>query len=143
MSLTRLPNWESLLAKFLSSRRTAPYAWGTNDCCTFSADAIQAMTGTDIAADFRGYTDEVGAYAAIKKVCNGVSASDAVSYCATKYGLVERSNAKFASRGDLLLVSNAGTIIVGILDTHGKASCVTDKGLAQFPISDITAAYQV
>ncbi len=32
-----------------------PFAWGSNDCALFAADAVLAMTGIDHAKDLRAY----------------------------------------------------------------------------------------
>jgi hypothetical protein len=142
--MTRSPNWQQELAQFFSQHRTVPFSWGTADCCTFAADAIKSFTSVDIAEDFRGtYTTEAGALAAINKVCKGTTAADAVTYAANKYGLKELPSPLFAQRGDLLIVNNAGNLIAGVLDLHGKAACVTDKGLYQFPLTTATKAYRV
>lgn len=61
-------NWPTLLAKFIVSRKTAPFEWGKNDCCLFVADAIEQMTDIDFASEYRGtYSTEKGAYKALKK----------------------------------------------------------------------------
>jgi len=57
----RLSNWPRLLANFIEARRHTPFAWGTNDCCTFAADAIKEIYGTDPMARLRGtYEDAAG-----------------------------------------------------------------------------------
>lgn len=50
----RLPDWQVRLAALITARLQAPFAWGRMDCCLFAADAIQACTGHDPAADLRG-----------------------------------------------------------------------------------------
>jgi hypothetical protein len=143
LALKRTHDWPEKLLAFLTTNKTTPFTWGTNDCCTFAAGAIQAMTGTDIAADFRGYGGQSGAFAAIKRVCNGTGVADALAYCATKYGLAELASPLLAQRGDLLLVSNNKDLIAGIVDLSGMALCVTDAGLIPFPITTAQKAYRV
>jgi hypothetical protein len=59
----RLSNWPRLLADFIESRRNVPFAWGTNDCCTFAADALMAIHGDDPMKHLRGtYADAPGAF---------------------------------------------------------------------------------
>jgi hypothetical protein len=54
--------WIGALCALIEARRLAPFAWGSNDCCMFAADAAQAQTGTDPAAAERGtYNDARGA----------------------------------------------------------------------------------
>lgn len=50
----RHPQWALRLARLFESRWGAPLAWGRHDCCLFAADAVQACTGHDPAADLRG-----------------------------------------------------------------------------------------
>ena len=50
----RAQNWPELLAAYIEQRRDLPHQWGSNDCCTFAADAVRAMTGSDPMADLRG-----------------------------------------------------------------------------------------
>lgn len=52
--MTRFPDWEARLHRFLDARRHTPFAIGTADCCTFAADAVLKMTGTDPMEPWRG-----------------------------------------------------------------------------------------
>lgn len=55
-------NWHQHLAQTLQAAMTRPFSWGEHDCCLFAADCVQAVTGVDVAADFRGtYTTPLGA----------------------------------------------------------------------------------
>lgn len=63
----RLPDWERRLFDFVFARHCDPFEWGRNDCALFAADAVQAITGTDLAADFRGtYDTALGAARALQ-----------------------------------------------------------------------------
>src|SRR5579875_1052465 len=116
MSLKRTQHWVTReLDAYLRDTASKPFAWGSNDCCLFAANAIEAMTGVDIADDFRGkYTDEASAFALIKLVTGGSTVADAAAYCANKHGLKEWLNKDGkptplrALRGDLVVVDNAG-----------------------------------
>jgi hypothetical protein len=64
--MTRFPDWPERLATFVQMSAQSPFAWQTNDCCTFAAAAVMAITGGDPMADLRGtYSDEEGARALI------------------------------------------------------------------------------
>ena len=54
--MERLQDWPSRLAEFVESRRDVGFARGKADCCMLVADAVQAMTGVDYAARWRGPT---------------------------------------------------------------------------------------
>lgn len=47
--MTRLQDWQVRYAQFTASRAHTPFCWGTNDCVTFAADAVYALTGVDLA----------------------------------------------------------------------------------------------
>lgn len=40
----RLLDWPARLAGFIEARRDQPFSWGDNDCVSFCAAAIEAMT---------------------------------------------------------------------------------------------------
>lgn len=44
-SLRRLPDWQVRLAAFERARRAEPFSWGNNDCATFAAGCVEALTG--------------------------------------------------------------------------------------------------
>src|SRR5690348_10475155 len=117
MPLKKHEHWQTRhFHAFLMERCDQPFAWGTNDCALFAADAILANTGTDIAAEFRGlYTTERGAFEAIWKVTGGSTVADAAAYCASKHGLVEHEHPLMAKRGDLVVVENGGSFIAGVV----------------------------
>ncbi|WP_434033725.1 DUF6950 family protein [Cupriavidus sp. a3] len=60
--MQRLEDWPTRLAEFIEARRERAFSWGNSDCCLFVCDAIEAMTGTDPGARWRGlYSSEKGA----------------------------------------------------------------------------------
>lgn len=146
MSLMRTETWaEGEFDAFMRSRAETPFAWGSNDCCLFPADAIQAFTGTDIAADFRGkYSNEAEAFALVKTVAGGTTVADAAAYCAEKYGLVEWKFPLQAQRGDLVVIQNGDTLISGIVHLNGRhVVTVGEKGLFRVSITNIKRAWKV
>jgi hypothetical protein len=46
--MQRLPDWPARLAAHIEAHRALPFAWGTNDCATFAAGAVRAITGQDL-----------------------------------------------------------------------------------------------
>ena len=144
--MRRKHSWPEDLHAFIESRVGAPFAWGMNDCCLFSADAIQSMTVVDVAAEFRGkYTDEASAMAIIKTVTGGATVEDAANHAATKYGLQALPSVLFAQRGDLLLYSDPQTgLSLGIVYHNGKDGLfVGAKGLHRLPIKKCAKAWRV
>jgi hypothetical protein len=144
VKLTRKPNWDTdAFDKFLISRALAPFTWGSNDCALFAADAIEAITGIDVAADFRGlYDNEAAAWKAIAKVCNGTTVEHAAVYCATKFGMIEWEFPRMAKRGDLVVLQNADRVIAGVVHLNGRhLISVGDEGLQRFPITQVKRAW--
>jgi hypothetical protein len=146
MALKRTPLWyRQELPAFLAARKAAPFAWGVNDCCMFPADAIQAITSTDIAGDFRGkYTDQASALALIKTVTGGTTVADAAAHCATKAGLVEWKFPLQAQRGDLVVLQDGANLIGAIVSGDGRyAVTAAEGGMKYFPLRQVTRAWKV
>ena len=151
--MRRSPFWLTQeLDAFLRDHANAPFAWGINDCSLFAANAIQAITGVDIADDFRGkYSDEGSAFALIKEVTGGTTVADAAAYCASKHGLVEwvdTADGKplplMAKRGDLCVADNAGRLIAGVVDLSGKfVACMGERGIIRLSLRKIQRAWHV
>lgn len=149
--LKRLTNWESQsFHQFLLDRAGMPFAWGTNDCCLFPADAILSFTGHDLAADFRDkYNDETSAFALIKRLTKGTTVEDAAAWCADKAGLREwtkgsRPSPLYAKRGDLVVIEEFGRIIAGVVHLNGRhVISVGEKGLMRLPLRGVKRAWRV
>jgi len=149
MGLQRTTHWATReLHDFLLARAETPFAWGTNDCCLFAADAIAAMTGVDIAVDFRGedgepaYTDEASALEMIRNVTGGESVADAAWWCAEKFEMPEWPYPLQAQRGDLVVVENGGRLIAGLVHLSGRhVVTMAESGIVKLPITAIKRAW--
>lgn len=136
---------------YLREHANDKFTWGEQDCSLFAANCIQAFTGVDIASDFRGkYTDEASAFALIKSVTGGTTVADAAAYCATKHGLAEwvgkdgKPTPLRAMRGDLVVVSNAGRLIAGVVDLSGRyVAAMSESGVVRLSLMSITRAWHV
>jgi hypothetical protein len=144
--LTRVKHWATrAFHEFLLARANTQFVWGQHDCALFAADGIQAMTGVDIAADFRGkYTDEASAMAAIKSIAGGSTIADAAAYCATKHEMPQWTYPLMARRGDLVVLQESGRLIAGLVHLSGRhIVCAGEKGLHRLPITDVQRAWHV
>lgn len=145
MNLPRKQHWDTrAFHDFLVARAHTPFAWGVNDCALFTADGIEAITGVDIASDFRHkYHDEASAMQIIKTICGGTSVSDAAAYCAQKHNLVEWKAPLFARRGDLVIAKQQdGSEIAGLVHLNGRhVVSVGPSGLVRLPISSIVRSW--
>jgi hypothetical protein len=65
-------NWPRLMNQAIESVLDKPFEWGKHDCCLFAAGVVEAMTGEDPMAEFRGkYHDQESALKALKKIGSG------------------------------------------------------------------------
>jgi len=150
---TRKSTWLTQeLPDYLKLAESFTFTWGVHDCCLFAADAVLALTGTDIAEEFRGkYTDDASALALIHSVTGGTTIIDAIVHCANTHGLVEWKKTDgtplplMAQRGDLCAVLNGdGQTIAGIVDCTGRyVACMSEQGLRRFPLKSIQRAWHV
>lgn len=95
--MQRLEDWPTRLAEFIEARHERAFSWGESDCCLFVCDVIEAMTGTDPGARWRGiYTSEKGARRVLRD--NGGVAGIATLV------LGPPVPAALAGRGDVVLI---------------------------------------
>jgi hypothetical protein len=95
---TRPPDWPQRLALFMYAKERLPFKWGANNCCLFTADWLIALTGDDLAAEFRGYKTALGAARALKKHGGVVALAD-VAFAERGWRVVP---VKQARRGDVV-----------------------------------------
>ena len=105
--MTRRADWEARLHDYIASLAEAEFRWGKLDCALFAAGAVQAMTGADPAARYRGhYTTARGSVRALRKWGAG-------TLPATIDALFEPIGPAFARRGDLVMVGDAVGVCFG------------------------------
>ncbi len=136
--LTRVEHWPTALFDLVEQRMAAPFAWGSNDCCLFAADAVLAITGQDLAADLRGTYSSAQQAARVLKRLGGVAAIPAAR------GLVEVPPL-MAQRGDLLLMPQQdGQIDCALYVCTGSQACAPGQdGLKFWPIDQAIKAWRV
>lgn len=132
---TRVGNWPELLAEYVEQRRKEPFAWGSNDCCIFAADWVQACTGTDYASAWRGrYTGRLGA-ARFLEEAGGLRA------LVDSLGLV-RVLPLQAGRGDVVAQDNGRGLALGICIGSGTAFAA-ETGLVFASMQNIETAWRI
>jgi hypothetical protein len=112
------------------------YAWGHHDCALFAAGAVQAMTGIDFAAEFRGkYEDEDGA----RRLLTSLGCGD-VGDLASRY-LPEITPAE-ARRGDVVMIEGVLGPFLAIVDGR-TAVGPSARGLTHTPLDQAVRAWGV
>jgi uncharacterized protein DUF6950 len=142
--VTRFPDWQARLSQFLYLYRNRSFRYGDWDCCLFAADAIQVMTGADLAEGFRGtYNSRSTAYALLKANFGGPSVRAFAQYAAAKHGM-EQVAISYGRRGDMALIRRARDYSLGIISMTGKEIVVLRaRTLMTIPLSYGLLAWHV
>lgn len=130
----KLYGFPERLSNFTNGRRLQPYTWGTNDCVTFPADAVWAITGEDPIAEIRGtWTDEASAMALLESLGGLIKAVTA------RFPKVQR---EMAERGDLVAFKVAGQLSLAVcVGAHGAAP--GPEGMLLTPMNEARLAWRV
>jgi hypothetical protein len=140
----RRPDWPERLHEYVEARRDAPHVWGSNDCAMFAAGAVEAMTGVDPFARWRGtYTDKDTA------MCLLSAEGGFEALCLRTFG--EPVAVLQARRGDLLLgrlnTEDGLAVCLGTIACAPGARHIahdkTEPGLAFLPFERFRLAYRV
>ena len=141
--LRRRPDWPTALQLFCTANSRRRFAWGEWDCCLFVADAIEAMTGVDIAAPFRGkYRTYREALKLIRMLCGDWPLECVAAKIAAEHGMAEIPVAQ-AQRGDMVLVNNGRRPVMGIVALNGRELIVVSDRLTRAPMSAARRAWRV
>jgi len=140
--MKRREDWAERLENFLEARgcylsaQQKPFEWGTNDCAMFACDAVQEMTGVDLAAEFRGYGSEAGAAQAMAEYVRGRSIPpgcetllEAVAVLVAREHGLEEIEPGLAQRGDVVLLrDDAGQHALGVMGFDGLLAVMRRDG---------------
>lgn len=69
----RLHDWQSRLDACMREHLTKPFEWGRNDCVTFAAACVKAVTGEDHIENLRGDWFDERAAARLLRAGGGLS----------------------------------------------------------------------
>jgi hypothetical protein len=128
--LKRLNGWPEALASALEHARNEPFRWGQNDCCLFAAYCAKAITGRDLAIQFRGYQTRAEA-AEILESFGGLYRL--ASIVARAHGAPEIPPLQ-ARRGDICLLKGREGPMLGVC-IGDKIVAPGESGLVSYPIS--------
>lgn len=136
MALIRHPGWRGRLAAYLGTCAGRPFEWGTHDCALFAAGAIEAMTGEDPGAAFRGrYRTFKGGLKALQKVGHA-------DHVALAVALLDEVPPAFAQAGDLAMIQTPEGAAMGIVQGH-RIYVLRPEGLATVDLLQAARAWRV
>lgn len=128
-------DWFTALDAHVDACRAQPFAWGSHDCCTFAADWVNIVRGTDPMADLRGLASALACGRALAE-CGGLRA-------AVTQRMGDSIPGRFAQVGDVALVVHGdnqrsmGVCLGPWVAAPGEA------GLLMVPIDQAEAAWRV
>jgi hypothetical protein len=137
MQLQRYADWAERLDQFLLSVSRFRFRYGagedSQDCALFVANAVYAMTGTDLAARFRGqYHSRKEALALAKSHTGKVTLRPFFEWALRE---LPQAPVPCAQRGDIVLVRRAGDVSLGIVSLDGRTIlAVAKEGLLRLPL---------
>jgi hypothetical protein len=137
--MKRLPDWKDRFRRFLEANRARPFRWGAWDCCLFAVNGVRAITGVDLAAQYRGrYHTWLGA----TRILGGdmLAFVDAV---AKENRIARHADFRDASPGDVVMAHVGERPTLGLANPIRLAVFATQDGLAEFPYSVVTHAWKV
>jgi hypothetical protein len=130
----RLPDWQQRFADFGKARASMPSSWGSNDCCSFAAAAVEAITGSNPMATAPAYDSEAVATRLIIR-------AGGLRSLASQY-LGEPVSPAFAAVGDLVLVLNEGQEALGVCNGVNVLGPGVD-GIAVIGMDAALAAWKI
>ncbi len=139
--ITRLPDWEARMNRAIDALRDTPFQWGRADCVLAVVDIVLAMTGSDIAGEYRGrYTEQRGAYRLLGKYAGaGLEAAAAKRF---RELAAPEIVVALARRGDVLLFDGAAEPSLAIcIGQH--AAAMGEAGLLFIPALDCRRAWRI
>lgn len=131
----RLPDWKPRLTAYLTASMRRKFAYGVHDCALFAAGAVEAMTGVDHAAEWRGYRSRSEGMRALR--ADGYA--DHLALVADRFTEVPVA---FAQPGDLAEVVGDDGRALGVV--QGEAIYVLrPDGMGLVPLTSGVRAFRV
>lgn len=135
--MIRRPDWQSRLVDYLGRASRTPFAPGRHDCALFAAGAVEAMTGVDLAASWRGrYRSLRGGVRVLRRE----GYRDHVALAAAHFRA--RVAHEVAMPGDLAAVPTPDGPALGVV--QGRfAYVVGPSGLGMVPAASAVTVFEV
>ncbi|CAM1653664.1 unnamed protein product [Bartonella apis] len=131
----RIKGWEDALARVIEQHASQPLVFGVSDCGQLAADAVFAVTGTDVFTDYRKYKTEVGA----RRILQKAGCKDLSELFAKFFTPIHPFAAK---RGDIGIVEQDGNICAGVFTGTGFA-CKSETGIFYLGVDAVKQAFSV
>lgn len=133
----RLPDWSPRLFAYLAGVTRRPLAPGAHDCALFAAGAVEAMTGVDPAAAWRG---QYRSFNAGLKALRQAGFRNHVALVASQFPAVPPA---FAQVGDIGVIRQRGQLPALGIFTGESLAVLRDTGLGFAPRALARQAWRV
>lgn len=134
--MRRYPDWQERLTAYLASVAHRPLEPGVHDCALFAANAVLAMTGTDLAAAWRGrYRTLRGG----QRVLRAAGYADHIALAASHFAEMP---AAYARPGDLAVVDGPHGPALTVVQGRG-VYVLTPSGLGTLSLLTAKRAFKV
>jgi hypothetical protein len=134
--MKRLPDWKPRLIAYLAAKAPLMIEPGVHDCALFPAGAVEAMTGVDLAAEWRGrYTSFEEGFNALK----AAGYRDHIDLVARHF---EEIAPAFAAAGDLAVVDGPLGPSLGVVQGEGVYVLTTTR-MGLLPLTHAFRAFRV
>lgn len=132
----RRPDWKTRLIAYLGKVASLPFEPGVNDCALFAAGAVEAVTGIDLAAGWRGrYQSLAEGFALLQ----AAGFADHIALTAAHFPEIAPA---LAAAGDLAVVQGPEGDALGVV--QGEAIYVlSPRRLGIVPLTYALRAFRV
>lgn len=135
--MTRVSGWEQALVRCTIAKMREPWRWGWHDCAIFAADCILAVTGDDMAEEFRGkYETESEAWHFLASL----GYEDLGQLASARLPEIKPRD---AGRGDVVLAKGELGDFLAICDGPTIIGPVAPRGIRHSPINIALRAWRV
>ncbi len=138
--MDRYQDWPVRLNKFIADHHNQGFEYGKHDCCLYVCDAVLAMTGVDMAEDFRGYDES-----SFQELLDKNHGIGGIAIQIAKKLNLSKIPVSFAQRGDVVYLKDVeGQLVLGIVAMNGKDVYVASNiGIVSFPLHQCDYAWRI
>ena len=141
--MRKLPDWAQRFEAAVKLAEAREFDWATHNCCTFSSELFEAVTGVDPIPNVKTATTKRQALSCLKKFGGG-GILDALEKVAENYRLADVPP-QFAKRCDPVLVEWDGVELAGTVSLSGRdvIALHPDRGITLLPIKAVKRAWSI
>lgn len=135
--MRRLLDWQARLLDYITRHFRSKLVYGEMDCALFAAGAVEAMTGVDLASEYRG---AYGSFRDGRKLLKQRGFDDHIDLVGT---LLEPVAPAFAHPGDVVSRETPEGPALGILQGPRAYFLTQDQGLQTVSRLEAVKAWRV